>query len=114
LTVEPEELASRSVADLISLRDKTAVITGGGRGIGWAIARRLAEVGANLAIGDLNEQSAIDTAAEMRRRFQVRTVAGPLNVSDSRSVASLAALAENTFGRIDIWVMCGRRPCVKC
>ena len=102
--MEPEELASRSVADLISLRDKTAVITGGGRGIGRAIARRLAEVGANLTIGDLNEQSAIDTAAEMRRRFQIRTAARHLDVSDSGSVAGLAALAENTFSRIDIWV----------
>ena len=102
--MEPEELASRSVADLISLIDKTAVITGGGRGIGRAIARRLAEVGANLTIGDLNEQSAIDTAAEMRRQFQVRTAARHLDVSDSGSVAELATLAENAFGRIDIWV----------
>jgi NAD(P)-dependent dehydrogenase (short-subunit alcohol dehydrogenase family) len=102
--MEPEELASRSVADLISLRDKTAVITGGGRGIGRAIARRLAEVGANLAIGDLNEQSAIDTAAEMRRQFQIKTAARHLDVGDSRSVAGLAELAENAFGRIDIWV----------
>jgi NAD(P)-dependent dehydrogenase (short-subunit alcohol dehydrogenase family) len=102
--MEPKELASRSVADLMSLRDKTAVITGGGRGIGWAIARRLAEVGANLAIGDVNEQSAIETTAEMHRRFQVKTAAGHLDVSDSRSVAGLAALAENMFGRIDIWV----------
>jgi NAD(P)-dependent dehydrogenase (short-subunit alcohol dehydrogenase family) len=102
--MEPEELASRSVADLISLRDKAAVITGGGRGIGRAIARRLAEAGANLAIGDLNEQSAIDTAADMRRRFQVETAARHLDVSDSSSVAELAALAENAFGRIDIWI----------
>ena len=102
--MRPEELASRSVADLISLRGKAAVITGGGRGIGEAIARRLAEAGAHLAIVDLNQKSATETAETMRRRFQVETVAAHLDVGDSKSVASLAALAERSFGRIDIWV----------
>jgi NAD(P)-dependent dehydrogenase (short-subunit alcohol dehydrogenase family) len=88
----------------MSLRGMTAVITGGGRGIGHAIARRLAEAGADLVIGDLNEESAAGTAAEMRQRFQVRTAAGHLDVADSTSVARLAALAEETFGRIDIWI----------
>jgi NAD(P)-dependent dehydrogenase (short-subunit alcohol dehydrogenase family) len=99
-----EQLASRSVAELMSLRGKAAVITGGGRGIGEAIARRLAEAGADLAIGDLNEQSAKETAEEMQRRFGVKTVAARLDVADSSSVASLAALAEQTYGRLDIWV----------
>lgn len=100
----PEELASRPLADLISLREKAAVVTGGGRGIGQAIARRLAEAGADLVIGDLNEQSAIETAAEMRRRFRIKAAAGHVDVADSKSVARLAALAEETFGRLDIWV----------
>jgi NAD(P)-dependent dehydrogenase (short-subunit alcohol dehydrogenase family) len=77
---------------------------GGGRGIGQAIARRLAEAGADLVIGDLNEQSAVDTAVDMRRRFQVKTAGTRLDVTRSESVAALAALAEKTFGRLDIWV----------
>lgn len=99
-----EELASRSLADLASLRGRAAVITGGGRGIGAAIARRLAEAGADLAIGDLNEVNAAAVAEEMRQRFQVRTAATRLDVTDSASVAALATLAEVTFGRMDIWV----------
>ena len=46
------------------------MITGGGRGIGKAIARRLVEAGADLVVGDLNAQSAVDTAADMRRRVR--------------------------------------------
>lgn len=102
--MRPEELAARSVADLISLSGQTAVITGGGRGIGRAIARRLAEVGADLVIGDLNEQGAVDVAADMRRSFQIKAVGAPLDVSSSESVAALAALTDKTFGRLDIWV----------
>jgi NAD(P)-dependent dehydrogenase (short-subunit alcohol dehydrogenase family) len=100
----PEELAARPLADLMSLRGKTAVITGGGRGIGHAIARRLAEAGADLMIGDLNEKSAAEAAADMRQRFQVKAAAAHLDVADSKSVARLASLAEETFGRLDIWI----------
>lgn len=100
----PDELASRSLAELVSLRGRTAVITGGGRGIGAAIARRLAEAGADLVIGDLNEANATLVAEEMRRRFQVRVVGTRLDVADSASVAALAELADATFGRIDVWV----------
>jgi len=102
--MNPEELAARSLTDLISLRGRATVITGGGRGIGKAIARRLAEAGADLAIGDLNEATAAAVASEMRQRFQVQAIATRLDVTDSGSVAALAALAEATFGRIDIWV----------
>lgn len=100
----PEELAARSLADLVSLRNRAAVITGGGRGIGAAIARRLAEAGADLVVGDLNEASAGAVAAEMRQRFQVQALAARLDVTDSASVAALAQTAETAYGRIDIWV----------
>lgn len=102
--MSPEDLAARPLTDLVSLRGRAAVITGGGRGIGAAIARRLAEAGADLAIGDLNEANAAAVADEMRQRFQVRTVATRLDVTESASLAALATLAETTFGRIDIWV----------
>lgn len=102
--MNPIELAERSLADLLSLRGRAAVITGGGRGIGAAIARRLAEAGADLAIGDLDQGTAAAVAEEMGRRFHVQSVAARLDATQSASVAALASLAEATFGRLDIWV----------
>jgi NAD(P)-dependent dehydrogenase (short-subunit alcohol dehydrogenase family) len=96
-------MGEKAMSDL-RFDGRVAVITGGGRGIGAAIARRLAEAGVDLVIGDLNEGSAGEVAEDMRRRFQVKAIAARLDVVDSRSVASLAALAEETFGRLDIWI----------
>jgi NAD(P)-dependent dehydrogenase (short-subunit alcohol dehydrogenase family) len=102
--MDPEQLAARTVADLISLHGRTAVITGGGRGIGEAIARRLAEAGANLVIGDLNEQNAARVAESTRNEFRVKTRSASLDVTNSNSVASIADLSIQEFGCIDIWV----------
>ena len=88
----------------MGLSGKTAVITGGGRGIGRAIARRLAEAGADLVVGDLNKANADETVQEMRRRFQGKAESVALDVIDSDSVSRLASHAEQVFGHVDIWV----------
>lgn len=49
----PDKFLSRTVHDLISLKGRTIVITGGGRGLGLAFAFAVAEVGGNIAIIDL-------------------------------------------------------------
>jgi NAD(P)-dependent dehydrogenase (short-subunit alcohol dehydrogenase family) len=57
------DLTEHSLSELISLDGRTAVITGDAAGIGYAICKRLAEAGANLIIGDLNEEKAHETAS---------------------------------------------------
>lgn len=49
----PDKFLARTVHDLISLKGRTIVITGGGRGLGLAFAFAVAEVGGNVAIIDL-------------------------------------------------------------
>lgn len=85
------------------LDGRVAIVTGGGRGIGRAIALGLAGEGALLAVGDLDLETARSTAAEIVRAGR-RAVPIQLDVANSKSVRAMtdAVLAE--FGQIDILV----------
>ncbi|HEY6452827.1 MAG TPA: SDR family NAD(P)-dependent oxidoreductase [Steroidobacteraceae bacterium] len=99
-----EDLAGRPIAQLISLAGRHAVITGGARGIGYAIARRLAEAGAQVLIGDKDAAAAAAAAANIASAFGVRAIARALDVADARSMAGLAEFADQSFGSLEIWV----------
>ncbi len=98
------DVSDRSLGELVSLQGRTAVVTGGARGLGRAIARRLAEAGASLVIGDLIEAGARSVADDLAATFGVTALAMPLDVADSASIAALADTAVNQLGGIDIWV----------
>ncbi|HCB0639539.1 TPA: SDR family oxidoreductase [Klebsiella pneumoniae] len=97
------DVTENSLNSLISLKGRTAVVTGGAVGIGQAICKRLAEAGANLIIGDLNIEKAQETATELEQ-FGGKHLGAKLDVNDHASVAELAELALSTTGRLDIWV----------
>lgn len=97
------DVSERSLSNLISLRGRTAVVTGGAAGIGRAISKRLAEAGATLVIGDLDEAKAKETAAEFAS-FGGKHLGASLDVNDHASVSALADLAVSSTGRLDIWV----------
>ncbi len=98
------DVSDRSLQELVSLQGRTAVVTGGGQGLGRAIARRLAEAGAALVIGDINEAGAKSAADELAAAYGVTALATSLDVADSASIAAVADTAVNQLGGIDIWV----------
>jgi NAD(P)-dependent dehydrogenase (short-subunit alcohol dehydrogenase family) len=85
-----------------ALSGKTAVITGGGRGIGAAIARRLAELGANCVITGRNLKRLQQTAAEIGKAGTCEAMM--CDVTDYKSVEACAARVQNKFGGVKILV----------
>ena len=98
------DVSSNSIAELVSLAGRTAVITGGAQGLGKAIARRLAEAGANVVIGDIKADLVQTAAEDLAKVGSGGAVGVHMDVSDTTSVTAVADFAVERFGSIDIWV----------
>lgn len=98
------DVSDRSIAELVTLEGRTAVVTGGGRGLGKAIARRLAEAGANVLIGDVDKDLALAAAEDLDDANWSRVAGTFMDVADTATVTAAADLAVKQFGGIDIWV----------
>jgi len=85
------------------LKDKKALVTGGARGIGHAIAIAFASEGADVAILDLKQDGA-ERAANEVRRLGVNGVAVAADVSNEDQVKRAVGEAQRALGRIDILV----------
>ena len=65
-----------------NLKDKVVFITGGARGLGYAMAEKFAAEGAKIAIGDIQEELAEESAKKLADEFGVETYAFYLDVTD--------------------------------
>ncbi len=88
---------------MTELAEKRAVVTGGARGIGRAIAEELARRGASVAIGDINEAEAGEAAAAIGE-LGVKSLSGRLNVADSADFAAFIDRVVTTWEGVDILV----------
>jgi 3-oxoacyl-[acyl-carrier protein] reductase len=82
---------------------QTAIITGAARGIGKAIARRLAQEGMNIVISDILHDEALKTAAEIEKSG-IRVLAVKTDVSSAKDAEELIKQTMNAFGSVDILV----------
>jgi NAD(P)-dependent dehydrogenase (short-subunit alcohol dehydrogenase family) len=98
------DVSDRSLAELISLRGRVAVVTGAARGLGAQIVRRLAEAGASVIAGDIDLAGVQELAAEVAVASGQRVIACHLDVTDSSTLQGAAELAVVKFGSLDIWV----------
>jgi len=88
-----------------ALKDKVAIVTGGGRGIGAATARLFASEGAKVVIASRTETELAQVAQEIEGKYgQGRVLPLMLDVSDEAQVEELFAKTAQTFGPVDILV----------
>lgn len=86
-----------------SLQSKTAIVTGGSKGIGEAIARSMARAGANVVISSRKAQ-ACDEAVAVIREEGGSALAVPCNISHLDALPGLVEATEEAFGKVDILV----------
>lgn len=94
----------KTLAELLDLSGRRAVVTGGAKGIGAQTARRLAEAGADVVIADLDLSAATATATDIASATGRTTVAAYIDVGDTASIVAAADVAVSRLGGIDIWV----------
>ncbi len=87
----------------LSLAGRTAVVTGGARGIGLACAQALGEAGARVLLTDLDGDAAQAAAAGLAAQ-DIDAQAFRLDVTDPQAVRALAASLNDRFGAVDILV----------
>ncbi len=94
----------------LQLNGKIALVTGGSRGIGKAIARVLAEEGAQVAIVARGAEALDEAASEIQAATGQRIMTATVDTSDTASVRAMAELVIAQLGRVDILVNNAARP----
>lgn len=89
---------------LFDLTDHVAIITGGSKGLGKAMAAGLASAGANVVLVSRNQAEADAAAAEIASDHGVDAIGVEADVTDSEAVQSLVQSTIQRFGRIDILI----------
>jgi 3-oxoacyl-[acyl-carrier protein] reductase len=87
-----------------SMEGRVAIVTGGARGIGRAIAEKLSLLGANVVIGDMLVDLAEKTADEISQATNKKSIALKVNVTEGKSSSELIDRTLKEFGRVDILV----------
>ncbi|MFE2756371.1 SDR family NAD(P)-dependent oxidoreductase [Actinosynnema sp. NPDC059335] len=101
----PRHIIEKRVTELMDLSGKKAIVTGsGGAGLGQAIANRLAGLGADVALVDVNEEGAKENARIVRERWGGTAIPFRADVSDWDEVHGVVAEARDALGGLDIMV----------
>lgn len=89
---------------LFDLTGKAAVITGGSKGLGFAMAAGLASAGADVILVNRNAAEGEKSATELSGAFGTRVISYAADITSMRQTEDMARFAMETFGKIDILI----------
>lgn len=93
----------KQLSELLNLKDKSAIVTGGAKGIGYGIAYRLAEAGAKVLVADLDEETAIKVTKEfVDKGWTAEAI--KVDVSSEEDVKRMINGCKEKFSSVDILV----------
>lgn len=94
----------QSILDLFKLHGKTALVVGGNRGLGLAMAQALAEAGAAIAVAGRDEKTNRDAEALIQSSYKVECMNTVCDVTSEKSVQHAVDETVSRFGKIDILI----------
>lgn len=89
---------------LFDLTNKTAIVTGGSKGLGLAMAEGLASAGANLVIISRNEKEGKAAAEKIIKEYKTKAIAISATVTSEEEIQKAVATTIKEFGAIDILI----------
>jgi NAD(P)-dependent dehydrogenase (short-subunit alcohol dehydrogenase family) len=96
----------KSIQELMSLDNRVALVTGGGGHIGSAICAALAELGADIAVLDMDRESCNKAVEEIGRDYGVGALPLVVDLADELAVRAAPQVVLDNLGRLDILVNC--------
>jgi 3-oxoacyl-[acyl-carrier protein] reductase len=88
----------------LGLKDRVAIVTGGNRGIGYAISGELLKEGAHVVVASLDPKRNADAIAKLKSQSNARVIGIPTDLNDASAVDDLFNKALAEFGRLDILI----------
>ncbi len=95
-------LISNSNLSQDTLKGKTAIITGAGRGIGYETAKALAWLGANVVIAEIEQKTGKTAEENINKEFPNKALFVRTDIGDEKDIDNLAQIVTACFGKVDI------------
>ncbi len=96
----------RSIEELTSLAGRTVVITGGAGYLGRAMADTVAELGASVAVVDINQKSCMDTATGLEDKYGIKSAGFQVDLAEETAVRVLPDQVAEKLGSLDVLINC--------
>lgn len=94
----------RLLKELMNMKGRVALITGGAGHLGSTMAEALAELGATIVVLDIDPEKCADVAEQLRRNFSVESFPLAVDLSDATAVSRVPQMVLDQCGRIDVIV----------